>query len=78
MAARGIDPKKVKHYVKLIAAGSPMHPAAKEAQISWATVMRQMKDPYSAISIALMNKGLESTTIPGWEKYPPEARRGIR
>lgn len=77
MAGKGIDPKKVKHYVKLIAQGSPMSVAAKEAQISWATVMRQMKDPYSAIQIALMEKGLESTTIPGWEKYSPEARRAL-
>lgn len=77
MAGKSLDAVRIRKYVNAIAKGASMNAAAKESQISWATVMRQMKDPYSAICVALADKGLESGGVPGWEKYSPEARRAL-
>ena len=40
MAGKSIEPEAIKKYVKLIAKGHSMNESAREAGISYATIMR--------------------------------------
>ena len=77
MAAHRLDPLKVATFALLVSKGQSMTASAKEAKISWPTVMRQMKDPTSPIVIALASHNIHKGGIPGWEKYTLDAQRAL-
>jgi hypothetical protein len=78
MVAHKLDPLKVATFALLVKNGMTKTNAAKEAKIGWATVMRQLKEPTSALTIALAELGIFTGGIPSWENYKPLAQKALK
>jgi hypothetical protein len=78
MVAHKLDPLKVATFALLVKNGMTKTNAAKEAKIGWATVMRQLKEPTSALTIALAEMGIFTGGIPSWENYKPLAQKALK
>ena len=75
MAGREIEPERIKKYVKLIAQNASMNEAAKEAGISYSTIMRQIKINDSALNKALGDMGLSEAGVPDRSRWSRDAVR---
>jgi len=78
MSNRNISDDNWKVYLRCINKGLSKRAAAREAGVSWATVMRAEKDPHSRLTRLMPDFGFDGAGVIGYDRLSPAAAKGLK